>query len=184
MAEVYANNAKGKLAEPAAAGDTTLVLEPGHTLPSVDEGEWFRATLYRWEFGAEGIHEYDHEVVKVVAVAGDTLTVERALEGVASGFDPGTPVEMRWTAGSARSAASVDPWTRAADAAIYTYDEAGRVSGVTETVDGDQRVMAVGYRPDGSVDTVTTTFRGTQRTETFTYEGGAIVGMTAVEVEV
>ncbi|SDI27868.1 hypothetical protein SAMN04487867_10462 [Vreelandella titanicae] len=100
MAEIYANNVRGKLAEPALAADTSLTLQPGHNF--IDPGSnWYRATLFRWEFTSEGIREFDHEVVKVTALVGDTLTVERELEGTARAFDPDTPIELRMTAGTA-----------------------------------------------------------------------------------
>ncbi|MGM0858662.1 MAG: hypothetical protein ACQEW0_16515 [Pseudomonadota bacterium] len=100
MAEIYANNIRGKLADPILAADTSITLEPGHNFP--DPGSnWYRATLYRWEFNPEGVREFDHEVVKVTARAGDVLTVERALEGTALDYDPDTPIELRMTAGTA-----------------------------------------------------------------------------------
>ncbi len=100
MAEIYANNVRGKLAEPVLAADTRLTLQPGHNF--IDPGShWYRATLFRWEFTSEGIREFDHEVVKVTALAGDSLTVERELEGTAHAYDPDTPIELRMTAGTA-----------------------------------------------------------------------------------
>ncbi|GEK46557.1 hypothetical protein HPA02_08400 [Bisbaumannia pacifica] len=108
MAEIYANNARGKLASPVTSGDTSLPLQAGHSL--IDPGDdWYRATLYRWEFTSEGIREFDHEIVKVTALSADTLTVERGLEGTTpQAFDPDTPVELRMTSGSLRDV--VIPW--------------------------------------------------------------------------
>ena len=100
MAEIYANNVRGKLAEPVHAADTRLTLQPGHHF--IDPGRhWYRATLFRWEFTSEGMREFDHEVVKVKALTGDVLTVERGLEGAAQAYDPDTPIELRMTAGTA-----------------------------------------------------------------------------------
>ncbi|WP_339886469.1 hypothetical protein [Vreelandella maris] len=100
MPEIYANNARGKLASPVTAGDQSLPLEAGHSFPDPG-GDWYRATLYRWEFTSDGIREFDHEIVKVTALSSNALTVERSQEGTtASAYDPGTPVELRMTAGS------------------------------------------------------------------------------------
>jgi len=100
MPEIYANNARGKLASPVTAGDQSLPLEAGHSFPDPG-GDWYRATLYRWEFASDGIREFDHEIVKVTALSSNTMTVERSQEGtVAFAYDPGTPVELRMTAGS------------------------------------------------------------------------------------
>ncbi len=64
MVEIYANNVHGKLAEPILATDNSITLHPGHNFP--DPGSnWYRATLYRWEFTPEGVREFDHEVVQV-----------------------------------------------------------------------------------------------------------------------
>ncbi|MGE6778198.1 hypothetical protein ACQKFL_11220 [Vreelandella titanicae] len=119
MAEIYANNVRGKLAEPVLAADTRLTLQPGHNF--IDPGShWYRATLFRWEFTSEGIREFDHEVVKVTGLAGDMLTVERELEGTARAYDPDTPIELRMTAGTAsdiehRARQSLDDHSKASD---------------------------------------------------------------------
>lgn len=100
MAEIYANNASGSLAEAITSGDTKIPLSAGHSMPDPD-GDWYRVTMYRWEFTSKGIHEFDHEVMKVTKLAGDTLTVERGIEGTtANAYDPDTSVEMRLTAKS------------------------------------------------------------------------------------
>lgn len=98
MAELYVNNVRGTLASPITTSDTSIALESGHNFP--DPGaNWYRATLFRRDFTAEGIVEYDHEVVRVTGLTGDTLTVERAFEGGPYAYDPGEPIEHRLTAG-------------------------------------------------------------------------------------
>lgn len=119
MAEIYANNVRGKLAQPILAVDTSITLQSGHNF--LDPGSnWYRATLFRWEFTSEGIREFDHEVVKVTALAGDVLTVERELEGVALAFDPDTPIELRMTAGTA--AAIESRAGQAANSAVTNHE--------------------------------------------------------------
>lgn len=143
MAEVYVNNAAGKLASAVTNADTTLSLQAGHNLPVISGSEWFRLTLYRWEFYAEGIREWDHEVVKVTGVSGDTLTVTRALEGAAQSFDAGTNVEVRPTAGTINGVIT--------EAENYTDAHSGR----TDNPHGVTAAQA-GADPEGSGDAAET----------------------------
>ena len=132
MGEIYANNAAGKLATAITDTDTTLDLEPEHNLPALGTDEWFRLTLYRWEFWGEGVREYDHEVVKVTDVSGDTLTVERALEGTAQAFEAGTNAELRPTAQAfdkIREDASSEASAAETAANGYTDDHAAKTGG-------------------------------------------------------
>lgn len=187
MAEIYANNVKGKLASDIQDDDTSLPLESGHTFPDPGD-DWYRATLYRWEFASDGINEYDHEVVKVTDLDGDTLTVEREFEGdTPRAFEAGTPVELRLTAGTLEDALDSvggDPWLESADDSSITFNDDDQVSQITETVGGDTRTTDYTYNDDGTVDTVTITFRGVERVETYSYDDdGLIDGMTATETD-
>jgi len=66
--------------------------------------------------------------------------------------------------------------------AAYTYDGAGNVSTVTETVAGLPRVTTLTYNADGTVHTVAVAYNSHTRTETYAYDGaGNMTGMTAVE---
>lgn len=172
MGEMYANNAAGKLASAITDADTTLALESGHNLPALGTDEWFRLTLYRWEFWAEGVREYDHEVVKVTDVSGDTLTVERALEGTAQAFDAGTNVEMRPTAQAfdkIREDASIQAAAAETNANSYTDAHSTRT-------DNPHAVTAaqVGADPEGSADTAET--NANNYTDTHADETGGIHG--------
>ncbi|WP_018865130.1 hypothetical protein [Thioalkalivibrio sp. ARh3] len=159
MGEIYANNAAGKLATAITDADTTLELEPGHNLPSLGAEEWFRLTLYRWEFFAEGIREFDHEVVRVTGVSGDTLTVERALEGGAQEFDAGTNAELRPTAKTFEK---------------IREDAASELSGHSTRTDNPHGVTAeqAGADPEGSAaaaESAANTYTDSHASETSTH---------------
>lgn len=156
MAEIYANNVRGKLAQPILAADTSITLQPGHNF--LDPGSnWYRATLFRWEFTSEGIREFDHEVVKVTALAGDVLTVERELEGVALAFDPDAPIELRMTAGTAaaiesRAGQALADHSQASHPHSQYAKEAdlGEAAG-REVVGGDGALMVQGFNGFGGL---------------------------------
>lgn len=181
MAEIYANNVRGTLAAPIAAADTSITLHPGHNF--LDPGShWFRATLYRWEFTGEGVREFDHEVVKVTARAGDVLTVERALEGASLAYDPDTPIELRMTAGTAgdiegratqaleNHVADPDPHTQyAREVDLGEASTRGVVGGA-----GD--VMARGYGGIGTGEGLSNAFISGQDFNSFTVSGLFFVG--------
>lgn len=99
MAQLFANNAYGKLAEASDEVDTSLVLEYGNgaRFPSPTGGDYFLLTLAAITDGQESAWE----IVKCTARVGDTLTVTRAQEGTtASAWLAGTKCELRVTAGS------------------------------------------------------------------------------------
>src|SRR5699024_3331036 len=77
------NNAETKLAEPVSESDTTIVVEDASVLPEVP---------YRLSIG--------DEIVEVTGADGNTLTVDRAVEGTkAFSHAEGVTVENRFTAG-------------------------------------------------------------------------------------
>jgi len=101
--EIYANNASGELAASIGPDDTVIELREGHTFPAPSGDEWFRATIFRREYGHAGIVEHDHEVVRVNQVDGNALYVERGIEGERRSHEELAPVELRLTAGSMRA---------------------------------------------------------------------------------
>ncbi|NCD26842.1 MAG: hypothetical protein EOL86_14820, partial [Deltaproteobacteria bacterium] len=98
MAQLFGNNASGKLAAAVDIDDTTIVLESGQgaRFPTLDPGDYFVATLA----GIVDGREVEWEIVKVVARVSDTLTIVRAQEGSpAKPWPPETIFEQRITAG-------------------------------------------------------------------------------------
>jgi len=98
MAQLFGNNASGKLAAAVDIDDTTIVLESGQgaRFPTLDPGDYFVATLA----GIVDGREVEWEIVKVVARVSDTLTIARAQEGSpAKPWPPETIFEQRITAG-------------------------------------------------------------------------------------
>ena len=93
-------------------------------------------------------------------------------------------------ANNAQSAAAADSTTKAnnaqsaaaasfyATAANYTYDAAGKITGLSETVSGSTRSTTISYNTDGAVYRVITVYNGATRTETYTYTAGVITGLT------
>ena len=90
----------------------------------------------------------------------------------------------RWSAGSG----TIDPSNDSAhwiclsnnlpSAATYTYDAAGKIIGLSETVSGSTRTTTISYNTDGTVYRVITVYNGATRTETYTYTAGVITGLT------
>lgn len=72
---------------------------------------------------------------------------------------------------------------RGATASSVTYDGNGRVSTVTDSIDGANKVATFAYNADGTVKTATTVYLGLTRVETYTYASGKISGYTATEVQ-
>lgn len=106
MAQLFTNNAAGKLAASIDATDTTLVLEAGQgeKFPAITGGDHFVITLSETREGSE----VDWEVMRVTSRIGDTLTVERAQEGsIARAWPVLTGAELRLTADSLLNLAPV-----------------------------------------------------------------------------
>lgn len=93
MAQLFANNAVGKLQSGIGSGDTSLTIQTGQgaLFPSPSGGDFFLVTLF--EAG-----ETNHEIVRCTARAGDVLTITRAQESTtARNYAAGTSVELRIT---------------------------------------------------------------------------------------
>lgn len=100
MAQLFKNNASGKLASAIDSDDTTIVLETGQgsRFPTLGSGDYFMATFADIVAG----REVEWEIVKVTARVSDTLTIVRAQEGTTARDWPlETVFEQRITAGIA-----------------------------------------------------------------------------------
>lgn len=97
MAQKFVNNFATTLAATLQAGDTTMTLASAAGLPALGAGDHVLLTLFK----RSGAQELDREIVKVTAISGNTLTVQRAQEGTtAYAAAAGTMVEARLTAGA------------------------------------------------------------------------------------
>lgn len=97
--QLYTNNAATTLAADITSNATTLTVASGggSFFPSPSDGNWFLATLINRTAG----FELGWEIVRCTARSGDVLTVTRGQEDTtASAWLIGTPIELRWTAGS------------------------------------------------------------------------------------
>lgn len=86
----FKNFAAGLLASSITASSTSIVLGSGDgaKFPAISGGDTFSCVL------TDGTN---WEEVLVTAVSGDTLTVTRAIDGVAQSWNAGTVVELRVT---------------------------------------------------------------------------------------
>lgn len=103
MSVQFRNNSFTTLAVSIDEDDTTIVVADGTgaSLPTIGAGEYFYATLTN----VAG----DMEIIKVTAVATDTLTVVRAQEGTTGKlFIAGSLLENRFTAQTLRDIADLD----------------------------------------------------------------------------
>ena len=144
MSEIYANNARATLAEDIGTSDTTVMIQPDHTLPALAEGDWFRLTLFQWEFYEGGVREFRHEVVKVTGFASDTLTIERAIEGAALSHESGTSAELRPTAGTVDAVR--------ADATSYTDTHEAKTGGIHGIPEGERAVHTADFTRRGGAE--------------------------------
>lgn len=95
--QLFANNAISKLAANITSGATSIALTAGEggRFPSPGGADYFLLTLYQMS----GANEVNHEIVKVTARAGDTLTVVRGWDNTtARAFNAFDPVSLRITA--------------------------------------------------------------------------------------
>ena len=91
MAVVFKNNANTVLASDITSTATSISVLSGSVFPSLSAGEYFLCTLD---------DDTNNEIVKVTAISGNTLTVERAQEGTtARAFSTSDTIESRVTAG-------------------------------------------------------------------------------------
>lgn len=100
MAQLFANNVSTKLDASIQSTDTSMTVWSSAGMPTLGAGDYFLLTLVALTDGSETTWE----IVKVTAVVGNTLTIERSQEGtVAQFWAGGTKVEARLTAGSLQS---------------------------------------------------------------------------------
>lgn len=95
MALKLKNNAAGRLAVPIDPDATTIAVQAGEgvNFPAISPGDWFPLTLSR----ADG----SHEILRVTARSGDTMTVVRGQEGTqAKSFNVNDRADVRLTAGT------------------------------------------------------------------------------------
>lgn len=122
MAQLFANNAFGVLANAVNGAATTLVLvsEQGAKFPSPTGGDYFMVTLIGLD--ANGA-ESSWEIVKCSARSTDQLTVLRAQEGtVATSWNAGTRIELRWTKAGADNKSNIDHVHSKADIGLGNVD--------------------------------------------------------------
>lgn len=133
MAQIFMNNAAGKLAVAIDEIDNSLVLElgDGARFPSPTGGDFFLATLV----GSESGQEVAWEIVKVTGRVGDTFNVERGQEGtVARGWPVETRVELRLTAGTIKEIAD------SANVQTVQYEDRGQL----RLIDGGNHILVDG----------------------------------------
>jgi hypothetical protein len=101
---IVVNNFKSYLTAAVSALDTEMQIND--ELPALpDPSDYYTLTLFK----RYGVDEVEWEIVKVVAVDGTTLTVERGQEGTSPlDWDITSFVELRITAGLFNSKAHVD----------------------------------------------------------------------------
>ena len=133
MAQIFMNNAAGKLAVAIDEIDDSLVLElgDGGRFPSPSGGDFFLATLV----GSESGQEVSWEIVKVIGRVGDTLNIERGQEGtVARSWPIETRVELRLTANSIKGIAD------SANIQTIQYEDRGQL----RLIDGGNHILIDG----------------------------------------
>lgn len=96
MAQLFFNNARGRLSTPLEADTTEAEITLSVGFPaSLRLGDWFLMTI----FADSRQYGENHEVVKVTSIQGDTFTLVRGVEGQAVPHVVGEIVEIRTTAG-------------------------------------------------------------------------------------
>lgn len=107
MTQKFINNFSTTVSQTLGVSDVFLYLANVTGLPTLTGDDYFLLTVFR----KVGVVESGHEVVKVTAITGNMLTVQRSVEGAAgSVFVVGSLVEARVTAGafSAKEDANVN----------------------------------------------------------------------------
>jgi hypothetical protein len=128
MPVVLKNNARTVTRQDLTAVASTIVVADGSVFPTLGAGEYFYLTLMRPDTATE--------IVKVLAVVDNSLTVTRAQEGTAAReFPTGSFVEARVTAASVLEAASdaVDALTLGDLGITATASEINVLDGITAT---------------------------------------------------
>ena len=99
MSYRFSNNYKDALFAPVGVGDTTITVADASGLPSLSGLQFFMLTLEHVSTQVQG--QPTMEIIKVVGVAGNVLTVERGQEGTSAlTFNVGDSVTLRLTAGA------------------------------------------------------------------------------------
>lgn len=129
MSQKFANNVITKLVAGVLGSDSTLMVEDGSMFPALSGNDFFLATLAAKN--SSGL-EVAWEIVRVTALSGNTLTVERGQEGtLARSWSQGDMVSMRLTAGTAdglslaREAVAAAPGAVLAAGLTYGLEEIG-----------------------------------------------------------
>ncbi len=97
MSNIFTNNARGALASGIASGATSITLGTGQgaLFANPSSPDYSVATIFQYGTGGE----INHEIVRITARSGDTLTVTRGQEGTtARAFNAGDPIQCRVTA--------------------------------------------------------------------------------------
>src|SRR3989338_3182787 len=106
--QLLKNNASTTLATPCSDVATEITLTDGSIFPNPTGGDWFLLTVYQ----LSGAQEVNYEIMKCRAGAGNVLTVSRAFEDAtrfpARSYTAGNFAELRDTAGTQRTAGSID----------------------------------------------------------------------------
>lgn len=125
MAMKLSNNASSLLAGPIGADDTELSVaaEDAAKFPALGEDDWYPLTIVN----SVG----NIEIVRVIARAGPTMTVQRGMEGTtARAFDAGCRAELRLTAGALADALFSGSWNDLTDKPPNTPDATDEVKGI------------------------------------------------------
>lgn len=125
--QLFINNWASRLAGPLSSSALTMQIptEDAGLLAGLGAGDYYLLTLVGVD--ALGI-ETAHEVIRVTAVAGSVLTIERAQEGSAAlDWSISTRVEARYTAGAAAAPAQA---LAAHEQAANPHPQYQRVAGV------------------------------------------------------
>lgn len=96
----FSNLAQTTLASDLGTSATTVTVTDASVFPALGASDWCVAVLYK----PDGAGETGHEIVRVTAITGNDLTVDRGQESTPIGsFGAGDHIELRNTAGSMES---------------------------------------------------------------------------------
>jgi hypothetical protein len=133
MAVRFSNNAATELASGVGPSDTSITVVDGSLFPALGAGDYTYVTL------DADTDPPLREIVRVTAIAGNTLTVVRAQDGsTASAFGAGAKVELRLTAAllnDVATEASVTNWADVQNKPDPTLTLTGDVTGTVTFTD-------------------------------------------------
>lgn len=153
----FANFAATTLASGIAAGDLSLVVAAGQgaLFPALSGGKYFYVTLVDALTGAT------REIVKVTALATDTMTIVRAQDGTsASAFITGDKVELRLVKASENTAIRNDEFILTANKTL-TVSESATIAATTITLNGNAQTFPAAAATIARTDAAQT-FTGNQ----------------------